>query len=474
MQKILIIDDDKLILESLADIVKDANFSPLMAANGRTGLDIFKSEQPSLVLLDLKMPVLDGMSVLSELKKLNQDIPIIIITAYGDVKTAVKAIKLGAHDFLLKPPDSEKLIISMQRAIETFQLKKQVQELDSTIELSFSWLLGKTEPIKKVIEQIQQIAKNDLSVILQGETGTGKTFIANIIHNHSKRAAHTFMKIDLGAIPDTLVESELFGYEKGAFTGANQKKKGLFQLAHKGSIFLDDLENIPINIQSKLLQVVEDKTFIPIGGKNLLNTDVRIIAATNCDLKQYIKEKKFREDLYYRLNEFSITIPSLKNRADDVPFLANKFMMEANLDLDKNIQGIRENTIDILKQKQWPGNIRELKNLIRKAVLVTKNSFITPTDIQIIDEALLDKTYSSNETILNPGNIPKSSDNNPDSAIIPLHDLVSDVEKKHIRATLIKAKGNKSKTASLLKIAYTTLLRKIAEYEIDIFDPNPE
>jgi DNA-binding NtrC family response regulator len=386
MNKVLIVDDDNIIRLSLNEILLNNGFLPLDVSSGRKALEAFKKEMPDAVLLDLRMPDMDGIEVLQKLKGINPDVPVIIITGYGDIDTAIETIKLGAYDFIVKPPKIDRLILTLKRAIEKSRLEMTVRRLDIAVEASLEWLLGKSYPIKKVIEQIHQVAQSDFSVIIQGETGTGKTTIARAIHNLSKRATGPFITVDIGTLPETLVESELFGYEKGAFTGAEKNKKGFFEIANHGTILIDDVQNMSPHVQGKLLRAVEEKRIYPLGSTQPMEIDVRIIAATNSDIKQAVKEKRFREDLFFRLGEFVITLPPLRERGDDIPFLAQRFFIEACKDLNKQMHGIDDDAISRLKQHPWPGNVRELKNVIRRAVLLSSDSVIRSEHLNFLIE----------------------------------------------------------------------------------------
>jgi len=447
MKKILLIDDDKAIRLVLSAILKKYNYLPMEVPDGHKAIEIFNTELPAAVLLDIKMPEMDGIQVLQELKKINSDVPIIIVTGYADIPTAVQAIKLGAYDFLQKPPHVEKLILTLERAIENYELHKTLIDLDTTLDTSLEWIFGKSETMRNMIHQIRQIAQSDFSVIIQGDTGTGKSLAAQTIHNLSKRAQGPFQSIDVGVISENLIESELFGHEKGSFTGADRKKIGFFEIASKGTLFIDELENMPLQLQSKLLRAVEEKRIYPVGSTKPVDIDVRIIAATNADIKQSVRDKMFREDLFFRLSEFIITVPRLKDRTEDIPFLAKKFFTKAAIDLNKQIREIDSGAMQLLQNYSWPGNIRELKNVIRRAVLLSDDGIIKSKNI----EFLIEETNATDHLPL-----------------LPLKEITArvtrDAEKQAIKQALVLTKGNKTKAASMLEIDYKTLLTKIKEY----------
>ncbi|HUI70564.1 MAG TPA: sigma-54 dependent transcriptional regulator [Spirochaetia bacterium] len=309
-------------------------------------------------------------------------------------------------------------------------------------------MFGKSAAMKKVIDQIRQVAWSNFSVIIQGETGTGKSVVAEAIHNLSRRADQPFQVVDVGVIPETLIESELFGHEKGAFTGADKKRQGFFEHANSGTIFIDELENIPVSVQGKLLRAVEEKRIYALGSTKPTATDVRLIAATNMDLKRLVREKKFREDLFFRLSEFTITLPPLRERVEDIPFLAIKFLVWASAELNKQMYELDDNVLDILRQYPWPGNVRELKNVIRRAALLSDNGRVKTEHLDFLIEERVDAAE--------------------ELPLLPLKELAAmaarDVEKRAIMRALAMTNGNKSKAASILKVDYKTLLTKIREY----------
>ena len=450
MNKILITDDDRNLRRILSEILEVKGFEALEAAGGREALDLFTKSRPDAVILDLKMPGMNGIETLQEFKKLDPDVPVIIITAYGDVPSAVEAIKLGAYDFLIKPPNFDSLIITLKRAIEKYDLDNKVKRLNSGMDASLEWLLGKSEKIKAIISQVIQVAWSNYTVVLQGDTGTGKTYIAGIIHNLSDRAKGPFIAIDIGAIPENLVESELFGYEKGAFTGAEKRKKGFFEVADHGTILLDELQNMSPYVQSRLLKAVEEKKICPLGSTDMQSIDVRIISTVNINLQKAVEEKKFREDLFYRLSEVVISIPPLRERRDDIPFFTEKFFRETCEELNKKMTGISDEAKNILYHYHWPGNIRELKNVVRRAVLFSQNLVLGTEEINF----MLDHETGKKD-------VPHIAQFDS----LPLMTL-DDAEKFMIRKALELEAGNKTKAAAKLKIDYKTLLRKIKHYGI--------
>ncbi len=450
-EKILVVDDEEIVRSGFTKVLAVYNFTPIEAADGPTAIQLLQKEKPSVVLLDLKLGDENGIDVLQQLLTINPGIPIIMITAHGTIETAVEAIKFGAYDFVTKPPDFDRLTMIIKRAIETRELKNQVKLLDSELEGSMEGFLGKSEAMKSVIEQIRHIVRSNLSVILQGETGTGKTYIAGIMHSISARSDKPFIKVDIGSIAETLVESELYGYEKGAFTGADKKKVGFFERAHSGTIFLDEIENMSSNIQTKLLTVVEEKELYRLGGTKPVHFDVQLISATNSDIKKNVAEKRFREDLLYRLGEFIVTIPPLRNRQEDIPFLAHHFLVEANAEMKKHIIEISNQALDLLTEYSWPGNVRELKTVVKKAVIYCETNTILPKHILSLD--------NTPPNIVNQNYLKQTS--------LTFKQAVENTEKESIKQALIQTKYNKTQAANILQLNYKTLLRKMKEYHLD-------
>ena len=450
MEKVLIVDDDKDLSNVFAKLVALNNYTPVKAFDGMEALELCKKENPAAVLLDLVLPDANGIQILQQMKVLNPDMPVIIVTGLGDIETAIKSIKLGAYDFIVKPLKGDRLILTLKRAIEKSELSRKVKQLSSFVGSQLELSLGRSDAIQPVIQQIQQVAISDFAIIIEGETGSGKNFIARLIHDLGKRVDGPFVSIDMGAIPESLIESELFGYDKGAFTGAERKKSGLFELAEGGTIIIDELQNMSPLVQSKLLKVVEERRFHHLGGMKPVAIDVRIIACTNMDIKKAVLEKKFREDLFFRLGEFIIQIPPLRERVEDITFLAQRFFREAAEELDKPMMKITDEVKHLLINYGWPGNVRELKNVIRRATLLSIDGILRPDNISF----LLKGKYSC-DTI---------------SPLMPLKELsalaVKDVESKAICAALKHTEGNKSQAARLLKIDYKTLLTKIREYNL--------
>jgi len=456
MKKILIVDDEDCIRLVLSEFLKSRGFTTCEAKNGFEAIALFSSERPDAVLLDLSMPGMDGMEVLSRLTKQDPCVPVIILTANGAISSAVQAVKAGALDFISKPPDFEEITLRLNRAIEKAQLKKSLESLSNSLEASFARYLGKSPAIKSVISQVYKVAPSPFSIIIQGETGTGKSTLAEFIHNLSSRANKPFVRVDIGVIPETIIESELFGHSKGAFTGADRAKKGYFETAEGGTVFIDELENTSAQVQSKLLSAVEQKSVYPIGTARAVPVDFRLIAATNTDLTDLVRLKKFREDLFYRLSEFTIHLPPLRERTEDISFLASRFCNEACEELKKKPLEINDDAMDLLMRRKWPGNVRELKNIIRRAVLLSSAETIGRDCLtEVLDSASDPSGAFHGES---------------SSAILPLKEVSSRAssiaEAIAIRQALTLSAGNKSKAASILQVDYKTMLTKIRLYNI--------
>lgn len=444
---VLIVDDDNDLRTIVRDVLKEEGFATVEAQDGMQAVRIYKNDLPDVVILDLNMPYMNGMETLLELRRIDQDVPIIILTAFGDIPTAVEAIKNGAYDFAVKPPEFDRLLITLRRAIEKRALEQQADAANMALNASLENLLGKSEAMTTVINQIKQVAMTNFSVIVQGETGTGKSMVAGVIQGMSRRADRPFVSVDIGLIPDHLVESELFGYKKGAFTGAEKDKTGYFETAGNGTIFLDELENMSSHVQAKLLSFIDRKKIYPLGGTTPVDIDVRIIAATNKDIRECVSRKEFREDLFYRLGEFIISLPPLRDRKEDIPFFANKFLYEACAELNKQVRGISDEALDLLHKHNWPGNLRELRNIIRKAVLLTPGDTLNRECMEIM--------IRGRDAGMNG------------STMLSLKDALREEERRMIMAALGKAGDNKAHAAELLDISISNLYSKMKEYGIE-------
>jgi two-component system, NtrC family, response regulator len=443
-ETILIVDDEEELRKLLAKILKLEGFITLEAANGAKAREIFRKEDISLVITDVRLPDVSGIELISEIKKANPLAEILVITAYGTIEDGVRAIKEGAFDYLTKGDDDNKIVSLVQKAIDKLHLKRRIQQLEKNVydRYSFDSITGRSAKIKEAKELAEKISETDTPVLLLGKTGTGKELFSRAIHFSGLREGKPFVAINCSAIPKDILESEMFGYKAGAFTGANKNKKGLFEEAHLGTLFLDEIGELDLSLQAKFLRVLETNDFIKPGDTKPTQVDVRIIAATSRNLEEEIKKGNFRSDLYYRISVMKITLPSLKERAEDIPLLAEIFIDYFSKKLKKKINNIPEEFFEKLKQYSFPGNIRELRNVIERAIILSEDG--------ILNEKLLPQEF-----LYDTGN--KMTDSFK----------LEDIEKHHIISVLGKTNGNKTKAAEILGIGLTTLYRKLQAYRIE-------
>lgn len=447
---VLIIDDEENIRNGLAANFELEDYEVKTASNGKDGLDLVAKGDIDLVITDLRMDGISGDEVVKRVTTETPGIPVIVLTGHGSIDAAVDAMKAGAYDFLTKPLNLDQLNLIVKRALENRELSLQHKLLKDEVESSASLeqMIGKSSEMQKVFSMIKKVAPAKASVLITGESGVGKELVANAIHNLSGRKDKAFIKVHCAALSESLLESELFGHEKGAYTGADTMQKGRFELAHGGTIFLDEIGEINQNIQIKILRVLQEKTFERVGGEKSISVDVRIVAATNKNLEEEVKAGRFREDLYYRLNVVHLKVPSLRERKDDLPLLINSFVNKFASENEKNIVGIDARAKSALFRYDWPGNIRQLQNCIESAVVMSNSNEITLEDLPLsISE------YSGDETIS-----------------IPIGVTLEEAEKTLIQQNLAANKGNKSKTADILGIGRKTLHRKLQEYGLDDSD----
>ena len=381
MIKILVVDDEAEIRSLLAAVLQSKGYEVVTAEDGAAALQAVPRERPAVILMDLSMPRMNGMDALPEIKRLDPEVPVIICTAHADLATAVRAMKLGAYDYLTKPFDVELLVLTLERAVERHRLHSRIEELKRQGQgSSLAERMGGSAAIAQVIQQVAQVAESNFTVLVQGETGTGKELVARAIHQQSARRQAPFVAVDCGAIPETLVESELFGHERGAFTGAQARREGHFQLAKGGTLFLDEIGNVPLATQAKLLRALEQREVNPLGAARAVAVDARIIAATNSELEESVKAGRFRADLYYRLGEFTIALPPLRSRREDIMHLSQRFLDEVSMELRRPVRRISDEAMQVLLHHDWPGNVRELRNVVRKAALLATD-VVTPEHI---------------------------------------------------------------------------------------------
>jgi DNA-binding NtrC family response regulator len=445
MNNILLIDDEEKIRSLLKRIISLEGYTIFEAGTLKAAKNILEKEHIDVVLCDVKLPDGNGVDFVKDIRPFYPSAEIILLTAYGNIPDGVQAMKNGAFDYIIKGDDNDKIIPLLNRAVEKVQLYKRIQQLEQQVgrQFMFEDILGESPLIQEAINLAKKVAPTDATVLLLGETGTGKEVFAQAIHNASKRRDNPFMALNCSSFTKELLESEIFGHKAGAFTGATKDKKGLIEEANSGALLLDEIGEMPLELQSKLLRVLETNEFIKVGDTKSTKVNVRFIAATNRDLQVDVNEGKFREDLFYRLNVFSITLPALRERKKDIPMLTKYFVQFFANRLNKKIQTITKDFQDRLQNHNWKGNIRELKNIIERACILENSDQLTVSSLPLELQTL-----------------------NFKSKILSAFDLAS-VEKLHIQRVLNHTKGNKTEAAKLLNIGLTTLYRKIEEYKIE-------
>ena len=444
MNKILIIDDDKSIRDTLSIFLSDFDYRVFSAGSGEEGLAVLDKERPELILCDLKLPKLSGLDFLTRLNEYDSRVPVIIMTAYGDSRTTIKAIQLGAYDYIEKPLDVDRLNVLIKRALEERKISEHLEitiSKDSDEYKIENSLIAKTPVMKEVLKKIGKVSSNRVSILIIGESGTGKELITKVIHYSGITRNSPFIAVNCTALSETLLESELFGHERGSFTGAIRDKKGKFELAGEGTIFLDEISEISPNLQVKLLRVLQEKEFERVGGENTIPMQARIVAATNRSLGDLVRQGKFREDLFYRLKVFTIEVPPLRERKNDISALVIHLLKKINNELHKNVRKIPIEVMEMLQNYDWIGNVRELENILYQAVVLSTDDVLQKENIllrKIVPEGI-----------------------NVDSDL-----SLSEIEKMHIEHILKKVNFNKTRACSILKISKPTLDSKIRKYHI--------
>lgn len=445
---ILIVEDDPHVGESLRLLFKKKGYSTLLASNGKEGLHLFRQEAVDLMITDVVMPKMGGLELLESVKGLRPETEVIVISAQGTIEKAVQAMKLGAFDFIEKPINPRVISLLAERALEKQTLILQNRDLRSQLEDKFHFrnIIGRSEKMVKIFELIRHIALYDSSVLIIGESGTGKELIANAIHYNSPRAAMPFIKVSCASLSEGIIESELFGHERGAFTGAIASRKGRFEMAHQGTLFLDEVEDIPLSTQIKLLRVLQEGEFERVGGNKTLKVNIRIIAASNRDLQEAVRNSAFREDLYYRLNVVNIKLPPLRERKEDIPFLIQFLTEKFNKKYKMKVKGVSQRSMNLLMDYSWSGNVRELENTIESALVINTPEVL---DIQHLP--------------------PEIRDFKDEQGVIPfkIGTSLEDIEREMLLQTLKATKGNKQKAAKLLGINVRTIHRKMEEIQGD-------
>jgi DNA-binding NtrC family response regulator len=453
--RILIVDDDKAFRLATVALLQDVGYTTTTATNGKEAMELLATMNFDLVLSDLVMEGVNGIQLLQHVKNHHPDLSVIMITGFGSIQTAVDAIRFGAYDYVTKPCNNDELLIKVSRALEDSSKTRELQYLRNLIrsEANFSNIVSRNEKMKQIFKLVNQVAGTDVTVLILGETGTGKELLAKAIHFNSPRRTLPFIPVQCSAIPDTLLEGELFGHEKGAFTGATKLRIGKFEEANGGTIFLDEIADIPMNLQTKLLRILQEKQIVRLGSNTPLPVDVRIIAATNRNLESMSAEGTFREDLYYRLNVFPLTIPPLRERLEDIPLLAEHFLEKHRALSLHSITGFSPSCIHDMMNYPWKGNIRELENLIKRAIIKTEGNTVTRLEIAS----------------------PQFAGDEPLEEITPLlpfkkyiQRIVGDAEKKYLIRILQQCKGNLNQASRIMDIDRKTIYRKIEEFQIDV------
>ncbi|HVP43592.1 MAG TPA: sigma-54 dependent transcriptional regulator [Terriglobales bacterium] len=452
---ILIVEDEPKMRRLLELNLGEDGFTTLGAGDAETGLKLLHSSPVDLVITDVKLPGMDGMEFLQAVKRINAALPVVVMTAFGTVETAVQAMKLGASNYLLKPFSLDEMRLVVRKELDVRQLREENRSLREALQQRYQHpnIVARSKPMQEVLAMVERVAATHSTVLLGGESGVGKDLIARAIHERSRRAAGPFVKINSTAIPENLLESELFGYEKGAFTGAAASKPGKFELADKGTLFLDEIGDVPGSTQVKLLRVLQEREFERLGGTRTLKVDVRLVAATNRDLRAALEEGTFREDLYYRLNVVPIDIPPLRERKEDIPELANLFLARASAEVGKEFRGLAPDALKLLMQHHWPGNVRELQNIVERAAALARGSTIEAGDIHL--DALRPK-------VLNGG-----------APMLPEGMTLDQWEDEIIREAVRRANGNKSQAARQLGLSRNALRYRLSKMGIEDDDQEP-
>ncbi len=457
MHTILIVDDEPNYLVILSELLNEEGFETLTADNGRKALKIAKNTDLDLVMTDMKMPDVDGFSLMKSIKEYNQHLPVIMITAYGEVEKAVKAMRLGAYNYLTKPFNNDELVASINKAIEHYSLIKENLHLRQQIQTRYSFdkIIGKNRSMQEIYNLIERVAPTPTTLMISGESGTGKELVAKATHFNSPRKKAPFISVNCAALPESLLESEFFGHEKGAFTGAVNLRKGKFEAADGGTIFLDEIGEMALPLQAKLLRIIQEKQFERVGGNKPISVDVRIITATNKDLKEEVDKKRFREDLYYRLNVINIKLPALRERSDDIPLLADHFIQKYAKQAGRPGLHFSQEALKFLTTLPWEGNVRELENTIERASILCQNDQITPEDVHPDSTGSISIDWEENIDL---------NQFIPNDAKLP--EVLNEIEGKMVKRALAETNFVQTKAAKILGITKSLLQYKMRKFKI--------
>ncbi len=465
--RVLIVDDEPKMQRILEIMLTQMGHIPLLAGNGQEALGIVLTDSVDLIISDMQMPVMDGLELLKNLREQNQDIPCIIITAYGTVESAVEAMKYGACDYLIRPFDMSAVEVAITRALAVRHIQQENAYLREEAEKGWGEFIGRAPAMEKVYEMIQQVAQSKTNVLIVGETGTGKELVARAIHLASPRRGALFVPINCAAIPGDLLESEMFGYAKGAFTGAVRDKPGKFEMAQGGTLFLDEITEMNPMLQAKLLRVLQENTFERLGSNQPMDMDVRIIAATNRDPLEAVRQEKLREDLYYRIQVFAIELPPLRDRIEDIPLLAEHFIhkLPGKLGISAPL-GITPEVIEHFQAYRWPGNVREMENVMERAMVLSQGQMIDITHLPQEITAPVEQITQESEEAVTKDEAPELTEP-PETEGLSLESAVGNLERRYISLALERSGGNKTKAARLLEISERTLWYKLKKYGLN-------
>lgn len=466
--RILIADDEESMRFLVREVMTREGFEVETASNGEEAVQKIREQDFDLLVMDVKMPKMDGMEALRQVKKFRPDLIVVMITAFGSQQLALDAVRQGAYDYFNKPFELDEMRIVVRRALEKQALLRKISALENRLRdrFSFDRIIGQSAEMRQVYEIIEKVITNDVTVLIIGDSGTGKELVAQAIHYHSARKSKPFVSVNCAAIPETLLESELFGHEKGSFTGAVATKLGKFEAANGGSVFLDEIGDMPLSLQSKLLRVLQEREFSRVGGTKPIKVDIRVIAATNQNMTEAVERKAFREDLFFRLNVLPVFLPPLRRRRDDIPLLVTHFITSYNPRLNKNIQNVASDAMDALMQYSWPGNVRELENAVQRAMILASSTTIRLEDLpaailqgssDVVGLANGAEGVASNSQLLTDFSIPMQE---------KIERVAEDMEKKIIQAALQKANFRRQDTADLLGISRKSLHNKMVKYRM--------